>query len=476
MRVTIVPPDKKITVDGRQLTVSDEEWNFDDNHIHAIQWYDDHGELEWVTTDPNEKLTSIDIAQPYIDYFFEEIPKIEQIRIQKEEAARQQLQDEIDSRAQAEIEKQELMKKIRETAEENRRIAEVAREKERREQELLDQIYDRERNLQIERELKEKEIQKARIDAEISLREETAFAAMREEREALNSLDNEIAAKQEQLNSMFETQIREIEERKQSVDSIINEERELLESQRREYLSQVSRAQEDLELQQQEVELKSIELTNRRNEIELESARAAEEHRLGEERRETEKEDFIRSHELAIDNYQKQIEYFQSEKEIMERELKVESERVALIEKEYEIQKQNVDLQSELLEREKDEFNRLLEIERDVVESNLYEDRARDAAIKLAEEQAQKDLQEQLIQKNTEIVNRVAANTDPLLLLNQIARDPDLDIANFPVTEILGWFSQLKKVQDFCGKYGLTYQQVMGNPELKALLEDTMIE
>ena len=44
MRVTIIPEDKWIRKDEVSLKLP--EWNFNDPDIHAIQWYEDHGEIE----------------------------------------------------------------------------------------------------------------------------------------------------------------------------------------------------------------------------------------------------------------------------------------------------------------------------------------------------------------------------------------------------------------------------------------------
>ena len=64
MRITIIPIDKWIRKDEVSANLS--EWKFDDSNIHAIQWYDDHGEIEWKNPQYNESITDDSILQPYL--------------------------------------------------------------------------------------------------------------------------------------------------------------------------------------------------------------------------------------------------------------------------------------------------------------------------------------------------------------------------------------------------------------------------
>lgn len=69
MRVTILPDDKSVSVNGEWY--ADLDLSFLDSTIHAVQWYDTHGEIE--RKDPvtkrmtsNEEITSFDEFQPAI--------------------------------------------------------------------------------------------------------------------------------------------------------------------------------------------------------------------------------------------------------------------------------------------------------------------------------------------------------------------------------------------------------------------------
>jgi hypothetical protein len=70
MRVTIIPIDGSVSVDGKGFGGLD--LSFMDASIHAVQWYETHGEIE--VKNPvtgrmvaNEVITSIDAFQPAID-------------------------------------------------------------------------------------------------------------------------------------------------------------------------------------------------------------------------------------------------------------------------------------------------------------------------------------------------------------------------------------------------------------------------
>lgn len=68
MRAIIVPIDKLVVIDG----VARGSLNYTvDAAVHAVQWYDTYGEVEYVTTangkPANQKITSLDAFQSAID-------------------------------------------------------------------------------------------------------------------------------------------------------------------------------------------------------------------------------------------------------------------------------------------------------------------------------------------------------------------------------------------------------------------------
>lgn len=67
MRVTVIPPDRWIRRDDVSAKLPN--WPFDDATIHAIQWYEIEGEIEYNgrPKPPNELFTDPAILQPYLD-------------------------------------------------------------------------------------------------------------------------------------------------------------------------------------------------------------------------------------------------------------------------------------------------------------------------------------------------------------------------------------------------------------------------
>lgn len=83
MRVTIIPEDRWIRKD--QIEVHLPEWNFNDSNIHAIQWYDNEGEIEYSGNPPkNEIIADISILQPYLAALDEYLIKLEQQKIEEQ--------------------------------------------------------------------------------------------------------------------------------------------------------------------------------------------------------------------------------------------------------------------------------------------------------------------------------------------------------------------------------------------------------
>jgi hypothetical protein len=86
MRVIIVPIDKTVTINGESY--SNLDLSFIDLSVHAVQWYDTHGEVE--RKDPitqkmvsNDVITSLDDFQQAITVW-----QIEKDRVAAEIAAR----------------------------------------------------------------------------------------------------------------------------------------------------------------------------------------------------------------------------------------------------------------------------------------------------------------------------------------------------------------------------------------------------
>lgn len=67
MRVIIVPSDRFIRRDDDAVNLP--TWPFDDETIHAIQWYETHGEIEYNGTPKplNKSINKPDVLLPYLE-------------------------------------------------------------------------------------------------------------------------------------------------------------------------------------------------------------------------------------------------------------------------------------------------------------------------------------------------------------------------------------------------------------------------
>jgi hypothetical protein len=88
MRLTIIPSENKISINGKPLLGCDVSWipEFVGDitgvlqKVHAVQWYDDHGEIELVSNDNNIVITELGI-------FEQAIAKYEERKLVEEQKA-----------------------------------------------------------------------------------------------------------------------------------------------------------------------------------------------------------------------------------------------------------------------------------------------------------------------------------------------------------------------------------------------------
>lgn len=93
MRITIIPDDAFISVDGKGYFDFDMSWIpiFNGVPVHAVQWYDDHGEIELKSRDPNIEITDLGVFNEAYrlwkekdDYIKEQFLIQEQTRLEEE--------------------------------------------------------------------------------------------------------------------------------------------------------------------------------------------------------------------------------------------------------------------------------------------------------------------------------------------------------------------------------------------------------
>lgn len=87
MRLTIIPSDKAIGIDGEFFLNIGEDLSWIPSNVHALQWYDTWGELEFNDGSPNEKIEELGIYEQAVQTVENEKVRLENVRL-AEEAAR----------------------------------------------------------------------------------------------------------------------------------------------------------------------------------------------------------------------------------------------------------------------------------------------------------------------------------------------------------------------------------------------------
>ena len=84
MRITLIPSDKTIGIDNEFYHDIEQDFSWIPSNIHAVQWYDTWGEVEYSDGTPNERIEELGIFEQVVVDF-----NNEKKRIVDEEAARQ---------------------------------------------------------------------------------------------------------------------------------------------------------------------------------------------------------------------------------------------------------------------------------------------------------------------------------------------------------------------------------------------------
>lgn len=86
MRLTIIPSDKAIGINGEFISNIGEDLSWVPSDIHAVQWYDTWGEIEYNDGSPNEKIEELGIFSQASETFENEKVRLENERLAEEAA------------------------------------------------------------------------------------------------------------------------------------------------------------------------------------------------------------------------------------------------------------------------------------------------------------------------------------------------------------------------------------------------------
>jgi hypothetical protein len=86
MRITIIPSDNTIGIDGNFLLNIQQDISWVPENIHAVQWYNTWGEVEYTDGSPNERIEELGIYEQAVDTFNNEKQRLEDEKIAQAEA------------------------------------------------------------------------------------------------------------------------------------------------------------------------------------------------------------------------------------------------------------------------------------------------------------------------------------------------------------------------------------------------------
>ena len=443
MRISIIPEDKKIIVDGKTVDLEDDApWEFNDETIHAIQWKDGRGELEYEDVPGEEPVANKvfgddefdSIIKPYLDYFNTFLTIYEKRELEAAIREEENLSAQVEELNLDKLEKEAQLVIIEDLQRQNKELREQRQElDDDQERERQARIYDQHTaRLELEREKAARESERATLEGQ---KADEFF-----EKKSL-----ELAKKYDELFHDFEVEKEAfVEERKQYQKMLQMErdklEREMEDSEKAIHLEDLERQQREdfyqkakmLEEEQLEVAKMEVEMQKQGVEVAWNEAKLA----LEDVNRERERRDL--DHELEQKAFQQKMDQdldviMRSHEELLK---KMENEEV------YDELDDALEKEFEIAETEYREAQRAKLIEAQKAENN-----APSEVTKLVSE----NLERQEIESGEDYsVNDILSlmdQIDPEKLYTTLTDEEQAD-DSMPVEKAVKWFAALKEVLD----------------------------
>ncbi len=86
MQLTIIPEDKYISIDGKQLFDIQQDFSWIPEEVSALQWYGDHGFVEYIDTRDNLRIEELGIYEKAIEIYNLEIKRLEEEELELEKS------------------------------------------------------------------------------------------------------------------------------------------------------------------------------------------------------------------------------------------------------------------------------------------------------------------------------------------------------------------------------------------------------
>ncbi len=444
MKISIIPEDKKIIVDGKTVDLEDNApWDFDDETIHAIQWRDGRGELEYediIGEDPvPNKIFGEDefdtIVQPYLDYFNTFLTLYEQKELAAALSEEENLAAQIEELNIDKLEKEAQLVIIEDLKSQNKELRDE-REKlyDEQSKEQQAKVYDQQTALmELQREKAARESERASLEAQ---KADEFF-----EKKSL-----ELAKKYDELYHDFEKEKEEfIEERKQ-YQELLQMERDKMERESEsleksiladEQEAVLKRQQEDKvrELENEEIEISKMDLEMQKQGLEV--AWSDAQFALEEIKRERER--------IQLDHELEQQKF----KQVVDNEMDVIMRSHEDVLKKMDIEQTYDELDDELeREFEKAELE-YREVQREkLIQAQKVENVDPTELSKFANESLERQEIESGQEYSVDDILSLMDQIDPEKLYSTLTNEERGDGTEIPLDKAVKWFAALKEVLD----------------------------
>lgn len=439
MRISIIPEDKKIIVDGKSVDLEpNAPWDFDDIHdgkqIHAIQWKDGYGELEYENIPgkpalPNKAFDESEfdtIVKPYVDFFNKFLTIYEQKQLESALKEEENIAKQIEELNLDKLEKEAQLVIIEDLQRQNKEL--------RDEKDVLEE-------------------ERSRLEQAEMFNQQTALMELEREKIARESEYSALEA--QKAEEYFKNRAFELQKIYDSLYENFEKEKEAFIEERKKYQELLQKQRDLLELEKDDV-YNLIEMNNK--EVQKRTEELEQYVMLNDERTMVDKSEF---------EYQKQLielEEQRLEKEKLDNQLSILQSRSNLeLEQQFFDQQKKTELEFLLKEREdlfksKEDLEQREENVKDlkVVFEETYED-----VNKLKQYYKDKIFESRMVDntKLLDIKNNVKNENsieDVLEIIEQI--DPEKLYTTLTSTEknenqvfvdkAVKWFSALKEVLD----------------------------
>jgi hypothetical protein len=78
MQLTIIPEDKYISIDGKQLFDIQQDFSWIPEEVSALQWYGDHGFVEYTDYRENLRIEELGLYEKAIEIYNDELERLEE--------------------------------------------------------------------------------------------------------------------------------------------------------------------------------------------------------------------------------------------------------------------------------------------------------------------------------------------------------------------------------------------------------------